>query len=357
MTKKLAVILFNLGGPDDLDAVQPFLFNLFNDPAIIGLPAPFRGWLARFISSRRAPVAQEIYKQMDGRSPILPLTIQQANELEKELNQRQPIAGFEVKTFIAMRYWHPRAVDVAKEVAAWQPDEQVLLPLYPQYSTSTTASSVKEWKKESVAAGLLAPIRTVCCYPTAAKFIASHAEMIRHHWREACEKGAPRLLFSAHGLPEKTIQKGDPYQWQVEETSKAIVRELESDQSFHGLDWNICYQSRVGPLAWIGPSTEEEIKRAGKEKKPLVIVPVAFVSEHSETLVELDIEYGHLAEASGVPHYTRIPALGAQEFYSQALGDAVRQAITKPAGNTSPAGVASGGRLCPSSFRQCPCRG
>jgi ferrochelatase len=350
MTRKVAVVLFNLGGPDGLDAVKPFLFNLFYDPAIFRLPNPMRWLLAKLVSTKRAPVATEIYKQMDGRSPILPLTMQQANELEHNLMETSPVEGVEFRAFIAMRYWHPMTESVVQDVKAWQPDEVVLLPLYPQYSTTTTASSVAKWREESRKAGLKAITRLVCCYPVSERFIDSHVELIRHCWDDAVRAGNPRLLLSAHGLPEKVIKDGDPYQWQVEQTAEAIVKKLAID----GLDYQVSYQSRVGPMKWIGPSTEDEISRAGKEGKSLVVVPVAFVSDHSETLVELDVEYKHLAEKAGVPFYTRVPALNFSELYSQSLGDAVREAIGRTSGDYSVA-PQGGQRLCPGNWKACPC--
>ena len=335
---KRAVVLFNLGGPSAPEAVRPFLFNLFNDGAIIGVPQPLRWLLAKLISSRRAPVAREIYANLGGKSPLLDLTREQAAALEAALAAASP--GDTFKVVIAMRYWHPFAREAAREVAAFAPDEVVLLPLYPQFSSTTTGSSVKDWQRAAAAAGLAVPTRTVCCYPLAGSFISAHAALLRPHLTEA----RPRVLFSAHGLPKRVVEAGDPYQWQVERTVEAIVAEL----ALPGLDHVTCYQSRVGPLEWIGPSTEDEIRRAGREGKPLVVVPVAFVSEHSETLVELDIEYAHLAREAGVPSYVRVPALGTHPDYVCALRDAVLGAVPGIAPDT-------GGRLCPHRFGKCPC--
>lgn len=337
---KRAVVLFNLGGPDAPEAVQPFLFNLFNDGAIIGVPQPMRWLLAKLISSRRAPVAREIYSHLGGKSPLLELTQAQASALETALKAAQPDDTFRV--VIAMRYWKPFAADAARELKEFAPDEITLLPLYPQFSTTTTGSSVKDWAKAAKKAGLEAPTKTVCCYPLNADFIQAHADLLKEHMPES---GA-RVLFSAHGLPKRVVERGDPYQWQVEQTVDAVVKAL----GMPGLDYVTCYQSRVGPLEWIGPSTDDEIVRAGKDGKPLVVVPIAFVSEHSETLVELDIEYGKLAEENGVPSYTRVPALGTAEGYVEAL-----QAAVLGAGP----GIApdAGARICPASLGQCPCGG
>lgn len=303
--KKTAVILFNLGGPDSPEAVQPFLFNLFNDPAIIAVPNPMRYFLAKLISSRRAPKAQEIYQLIGGKSPILENTKAQAEALEAAL-------GKEYKTFICMRYWHPMSDEVAKQVKEYNPDEIILLPLYPQFSTTTTGSSVKDWRCAAKAVHLDKPTRTACCYPTQKDFIFAQAKLVRDAYEEALKLGTPRILFSAHGLPEKIITKGDPYQWQVEQTTLKVVEELD----IHGLDFVNCYQSRVGPLKWIGPSTEDEITRAKNDNVPIVLVPIAFVSEHSETLVELDIEYKHLAGDAG---YFRVPTVSLAPQFIESL--------------------------------------
>ena len=346
--RKTAVILFNLGGPDSQKAVRPFLFNLFNDPAILTLPNPFRWLLARLISSRRAGKARGIYQQMGGKSPILDLTLAQADALEKKLNLPRAIGkeAPEYKVFVAMRYWHPMSDVVVKNVKNYGPDRIILLPLYPQFSTTTTASSFKEWKKQAAAAGLSAPTSEICCYPADLGFVAGHVKHIKDSYWKASEFGKPRVLFSAHGLPEKVIAGGDPYQWQVEQSVAGIRQILAIDE----LDSAICYQSRVGPLKWIGPSTEEEIARAGKDGVPVVVVPVAFVSEHSETLVELDIEYRHLAEESGVPSYWRVPALGTEPLFIETLADLCTKSALE--------GTASFNkeRYCLRNFEKCPCQ-
>lgn len=339
---RLAVVLFNLGGPDRPESVQPFLFNLFRDPAILPLPQPFRWLLAKLIAARRAPVATEIYRKLGGGSPLLALTEAQARALEGELAELQ---ATETKVFVAMRYWHPMSAEAAAQVEAFEPDEIVLLPLYPQFSTTTTGSSLRAWRKAAEEIGLDVPTRIVCCYPVAAGFIRAQAELIRASLAEAARAGRPRLLFSAHGLPKKVVARGDPYQEQVEQTAAAVAAALDDP----GLDWRVCYQSRVGPLEWIGPATEEEIARAGAEGRPLVVVPIAFVSEHSETLVELDIDYRHRAESGGTPAYVRVPALGTHPLFVRALADMVRAARTGPAGACGTQGQWS----CPSRFGRC----
>lgn len=340
---RIAVVLTNLGGPDSLETVEPFLFNLFNDPAIVGLPGPIRTPLARLIARRRTPAAQKIYAQMDGSSPIVPLTKRQAAALQAELAK----AGLgEVRVFIAMRYWAPRARETVREVKAFAPHAVVLLPLYPQFSTTTTASSSREWRLEADRAGLRAPLSEICCYPLEAHFLDAHLRLLKDGLAKAGAAPA-RVLFSAHGLPERTVaRRGDPYPWQVEQGCAAIAGRLGLE------DWAVCYQSRVGPLKWIGPSTEEEIRRAGRDRVGIVLTPVAFVSEHSETLVELDIEYRRLAQSSGAPCYVRVPALGEAPEFISGLAALVKRALDTPGGVLSQ----EGGRLCPVEARGCPNR-
>ncbi len=334
--RRIAVVLFNLGGPDDQASVKPFLFNLFRDPAIIGLPDPFRTLLARLISSRRESGAQANYALMGGGSPLLPETRKQAAALAGALGGLLP--GDEVRAFIAMRYWSPLTEQTAAEVAAFAPDEIVLLPLYPQFSTTTTQSSLKRWAEVYAGPGVS---RTVCCYPEARGWIEAQAEGVTAKLAEAGERPV-RVLFSAHGIPESLIAgKGDPYQEQIESTCAAIAARA-------GLtDWSICYQSRVGPMKWLGPSTPEAIAQAGRDGVGVVVAPVAFVSEHIETLVELDIEYAELAHSLGVGPYLRAPAVGVAQPFINTLAEAVAEAL----GRT---GVAPFGAGCRGDWKACP---
>ena len=340
--RRIAVVLFNLGGPDGQAAVKPFLFNLFNDPAIIGLPGFARKPLARLISSRREASAQANYRLMGGGSPLLPETREQAEALQAVLQDR--LADDEVRVFIAMRYWNPLTEETAADVAVFGPDEVVLLPLYPQYSTTTTQSSLKAWNAAYVGSGAS---RAVCCYPRAAGWIAAQAEGICAHLDQA--GAAPvRVLFSAHGIPEKLVTgKGDPYQEQVETTVAAVVAEIEARRG--PIDHQICYQSRVGPMKWLGPSTPEAIARAAADRVGVVVAPVAFVSEHVETLVELDIEYAELAHAAGVSPYLRAPTVGVEPRFIDALAEAAVDALGHR-------GVAPFGPGCKADWKSCPHR-
>lgn len=304
----------NLGGPDSPASVRPFLYNLFSDPAIIRLPAVFRLPLAWLIALRRAPTARAIYDQLGGASPLLANTRAQASALEREL-------GPEHRCFVAMRCWHPLTAAAVAEVKAWRPDEIVLLPLYPQYSTTTTASSLREWQREAARQGLAIKTRTIRSYPAAPGMIAAMAAAAESELGLAESEGYPvRLLFSAHGLPLKIVRQGDPYPEEIAATAAALRQALARP----GLDCQICYQSRVGPLAWLGPSVEDELQRAGRDRVAIVVLPVSFVSEHSETLVELDRDYRRFAQAAGVPSYRRASTVGADPRFIAALAELVR---------------------------------
>ena len=339
---KKAVILFNLGGPDKLDSVEPFLFNLFYDPAIINLPKLFRYPLAKIISKRRTPIAKKIYKELGGSSPILKLTRKQSDALEKKLNQNKNKDLY--KCFVIMRCWHPRAENVISEIKLYNPDEVILMPLYPQFSASTSGSSINEWKDICMKYNYKVKTSTICCYPTDENFINAHIENIKNKIGKNINE---KLIFSAHGLPEKNIKNGDPYQWQIEQTVKSIVKKM----NIRDLDYILSYQSRVGPLKWIGHSTDDIIIENSKLGKNIIIVPIAFVSEHSETLVELDIEYKKIAEENGCKSYSRVPAIGINENYIKGMSDLIlNKEIYKFKNDIYPPKT-----QCPSNFNKCPC--
>jgi protoporphyrin/coproporphyrin ferrochelatase len=313
---RVAVILMNLGGPDSLKAVRPFLFNLFSDPAILRLPTVLRLPLARLIAWRRAMVAREIYRRLGGGSPLLANTRAQAQALEAAL-------GSEHRCFVAMRYWHPTSEETAREVRDWAPDEIVCLPLYPQFSTTTTASSLAAWDAAARRHGIERRARVICCYPSDRGLAEALAGLIRPFLEAAKTNGGPmRLLLTAHGLPKRIADADEPYPGQVEETAAAVIAALNRPE----VDWQVCYQSRVGPLEWIGPAIDDEIRRAGQDGVSVVVAPISFVSEHSETLVELDHDYRLLAKVSGVPTYYRVPTLGVEPAFIQLLAQLVRRA-------------------------------
>jgi len=336
-SRRVAIILFNLGGPDEPKTVRPFLFNLFNDHAIIPYPQPLRFLLATLIARSRERVARTNYDLLGGRSPILPETLKQAEALDAGIAKRVDNVSF--KCFPAMRYWKPFVKDAAKAAEAWGATDAILLPLYPQFSTTTTASSLHAWKRASKL-----PVSTICCYPAGQAFAQAHADAILETWRNAGSPPNPRVLFSAHGLPKRVIAAGDPYQWQIEQSVAAVKRALP-----HEWDTRVCYQSRVGSLRWLEPSTEDEIIAAGRDLTGVIVTPIAFVSEHVETLVELDIEYAQLASERGVPFYLRAPALGTAPRFIDALADLVERALLQPGKVQSE----SGGRICPAEFGRC----
>ena len=346
--RRVAVVLFNLGGPDGPAAVRPFLENLFMDPAILRVPGFIRPWLGRFIARRRTAAAQANYNLLGGGSPLLGLTRAQGEALQASLNGAAD--GAEYRCFIAMRYWHPFAAEALAEVAAWGAEEVLLLPLYPQFSTTTTGSSMTDWQAACAQAGLALPTTTLCCWHSEPGFAAATAALVRAAHAQALASlpagTALRVLFSAHGLPETIIRQGDPYQWQVERTVATVVEHL----ALPGLDHAICYQSRATPQKWIGPSTEAEIERAAHEKVAVLVCPIAFVSDHSETLVELDVEYRELAEKAGIPGYFRVPAQNSDPGFIAALAGLVRQAR----GGGRALCSYAGGRQCPKVHGHCP---
>lgn len=347
MTMKTAVILFNLGGPDRQESVRPFLFNLFFDPAIIRLPRPLRYLIAQLISRRREKTAQAIYRQMGGGSPILGNTQQQTEALQAVLNQQSKSGDY--RCFIAMRYWHPFVEETLKQVMDYAPGRVILLPLYPQFSTTTTASSLASWQACIKQISFDKPTQTICCYPQMQGFVDALAIRIARLYGGASRYGKPRLLLSAHGLPEKIVKAGDPYAWQCEQSAAALVSAL----NIPDLDWVLCYQSRVGPLKWIGPATDDEVRRAGADHVPVIVAPLAFVSEHSETLVEIDQEYRHLAQESGVPHYAYTGAVATDTPFISGLAQLVHGVTWEENKNCLSDKKC---RLCPKGFGGCKTR-
>jgi protoporphyrin/coproporphyrin ferrochelatase len=336
---KIAVVLFNLGGPDGPKAVRPFLEALFSDPAIIKAPWIVRRPLAAVIARLRERSATANYAVMGGGSPLTRETELQAGALETALGAGMPEAT--IRVFVAMRYWDPLTDEAAAAVAAFEPDEIVLLPLYPQFSTTTTASSLTAWWKAYRGPGR---VHVICCWYDDEGLVEGHAARILRTWEDA---GRPevRLLFSAHGLPENIARSGDPYQWQVEASCAEVLGRLAA----HGganWDFRICYQSRVGPLKWLGPSTPEAIEAAGRDGVGVLVDPIAFVSEHIETLVELDRDYARLAATCGVPLYLRAPAVGIEPHFIGGLAGTVRRALDQD-------GVNAGGKSCPEGLTRC----
>jgi ferrochelatase len=341
---KTAIVLFNLGGPDEPEAIKPFRVNLFSDPAIIRAPVFIRFWLARLIAASSAAAAVENYERMGGRSPLLDLTQQQADALEAELSD------IGAKCFIAMRYWHPFAAETVKAVKAWGPDRVVLMPLYPQFSTTTTGSSLKDWHEQAAKGGLVVPTTSLCCFYDDDAYAASIAVLVDEAIADARVKlparAKLRLLFSAHGLPESIVKAGDPYQAEVEASVAAVMARLRDKDVEHV----VCYQSRATPQKWISPSTIEAIEQAGRDHIAVILVPIAFVSDHIETLVELDIENAELAEQNHVPGYFRAKVPNSDPAFIAALAGLARRAVTRGDGLCSHKGE----RACDERHGDCP---
>jgi ferrochelatase len=339
--KKIAVIIYNLGGPNSLEDVKDYLFNLFYD--VIILPNPFRWLLSKFISIRRENKAKGIYSNLGGKSPLLEETIAQGSVLQKSLNEEEN----QYKVFVAMQCWKPFFSDIYKEVKDFDPDKIITIPLYPQFSSVTTGKSIE--KINEVFSNYKDKIKNICCYFDDQKFIDSHIELIRKTIAENFEKGEDyRILFSAHGLPQILVNRGDPYQYQIENMVKILVKNL----NIENLDWKITYQSRVGSIKWLEPDTEAEIKNCGSVKKNLVIVPISFVSEHVETLVELDIEYKEIADHYNIK-FARVETLRVNEKYIESLKDIIKRNIDdKNLSTTSSDGI----RKCPNNFKLCLCK-
>lgn len=335
---KIAVLLLNLGGPDNLESVNPFLFNLFNDKAIIRLPSFMRVPLAYYITLSRQNKTKSIYRAIGDKSPILEETQLQAAALEKILNTKNKNKkDNEYKTFIIMRYWHPRAIDVVKKVESYKPHKIILLPLYPQFSTTTTQSSFQEWQdvKYKTHSNFECIETYIPCYHNHPLFIDAQVDVITQHYKKIVDKISKKnikfkkekilLIFSAHGLPQSVIDNGDPYQKQIEESVKLIVKKFEKtvkkQKEWPSFEYKITYQSKVGRLKWLEPNTEDEIKKYSEDKRAMLIIPIAFVSEHSETLVELDIEYKKIAYDNGCLLYERASTLRTNHYYIECLAD------------------------------------
>lgn len=340
----VAVVLFQLGGPDSLAAVEPFLYNLFSDPDIIDFPFArlARPTLARLISSRRAKHVQQHYESIGGKSPIRERTDQQARALEDELRKT-----LDARVFVAMRYWHPLTQETVAQIAAQNFHQLVLLPLYPQYSKTTTGSSLNEWRRRCAAAGKNGhPTKIVKEFYHYPAYIDAVVEKINQGLEKfssantsdpsraelagssAAAGLAPdvHLVFSAHGVPLSVIEAGDPYQAQIEATVK-LVMERGGWRNHHRL----CYQSRVGPGRWLRPSLDEELKNlAARGAERILVIPIAFVSDHVETLSEIDIEGRHLAGILGIKQFEVMPALNDSPKFILALTELVHQAISCP---------------------------
>lgn len=323
-TKPIGVVLLQLGGPDSLESVQPFLYNLFCDPDIIDLPFAFlfRKRLARYISTKRAPKVQELYKAIGGKSPILDLSNQQARALEKELRKT-----IEAKVYVTMRYWHPMTDIVVNQLYNDGVGRIVLLPLYPHFSKTTTGSSVNEWNrvlKQQNRPPL--PTTVVDHYYDHPLYIDAIVQNINLTLDKIArpDRTKVHLVFSAHGTPVKLVKGGDPYSHHIKKTYEAVVKKGD-----FGLQHHLCFQSKIGPQKWLEPSLDQTIERLAKEKvSHVVVVPIAFVSDHIETLSEINIEARKEAKELGIKYFDMMPALNTQPLFIAALADLVLRKVS-----------------------------
>ncbi len=320
MSEKIGVVLLNLGGPDSLEAVEPFLYNLFVDPDIINFPGSFlvRKWLARTISSRRHPKIQEQYKQIGGKSPLKEFTLGQCRLLEIEINKKFP-----AKVYAAMRYWHPFTEEVLDELEREGITKVILLPLYPQYSKATTESSVKEWKKHIEMRGSKIEWSLIEHYYDFPPYLDAFVERINQGLEKfpAEKRDKVDILFSAHGTPMKLVREGDPYSGHICETVTAVMNRGGWTNPHH-----LCFQSKVGPQKWLTPSTPKTIEElAEKGVKDMLVVPIAFASDHLETLFEVGIEFRHEAEQKGVQQFEVTEGLNYSPKFIDALAQLVFQ--------------------------------
>jgi protoporphyrin/coproporphyrin ferrochelatase len=323
--KRIAVILFQLGGPDTQAAVEPFLYNLFCDPDIINFPGAFlaRKALAKLISTRRSKSVARHYAEIGGGSPIRRLTEQQARALETALRPH-----ISARTIVAMRYWHPDTPEAVAALETLPFDELVLLPLYPQYSFATTGSSLKEWKRVYEAK---TPVHLIDHFYDHPDYIAAIVDRVNCLLTQLPNPDEVHLVFSAHGLPMALVEKGDPYPKQIEETVK-LIRELGAWPNPHEL----CFQSRVGPQRWLQPSLTAAIEKMARSGiKRMLVIPVSFLTEHIETLHEINIEARAGAETLGVTDFHMMPALNDSPFLIRALADLVLRSVGMRSGVAS----------------------
>lgn len=318
--KKVGVVLFQLGGPDRLDAVQPFLYNLFCDPDIINFPGALlaRRPLAWLISTLRSKHVREHYASIGGGSPIRELTEGQALALADAL---EPHA--EPHIAIAMRYWLPSTADAIRRVTRSRLDELVLLPLYPQYSRATTGSSLAEWRRRARHVSLDVPTHLIDRFYTHPLYLSALVERVEQSLAEFQHPADVHLVFSAHGLPVSLIEAGDPYQKEIQETVRLLLK-----QGGWTNPWTLCYQSRLGRQKWLEPYLTDTIPRLAAEGvRQMLVVPISFVTEHIETLYEINLEARAQAASLGIEDFAVMRALGSSPRFIAALADLVLQAV------------------------------
>ena len=324
---RVGVLLLNLGGPERIKDVGPFLYNLFSDPEIIRLPVPaFQKPLAWLISQLRSGKSQEAYRCIGGGSPLRRITEQQARELQSQLRS----IGIDATTYVAMRYWHPFTESAVADLKADEVNQVVVLPLYPHFSISTSGSSFRELKRLRDADSDFEKlsIRCIRSWFDHPEYVTSMAELIKNEISSCDSPEKAHVFFTAHGVPKSYVEEaGDPYQDQIQNCSLLIIDKLESLLGFSN-PFSLSYQSRVGPEEWLKPYTEDVLEELGKSGvKELVVVPISFVSEHIETLQEIDIEYKEIANRNGIINFRRVPALDTYPLFIGGLADLVSSCL------------------------------
>ncbi|WP_269622548.1 ferrochelatase [Prochlorococcus marinus] len=320
---RIGVLLMNLGGPERIKDVGPFLYNLFSDPEIIRLPIPFfQKPLAWLISTLRSSKSQRAYEAIGGGSPLRRITEQQARELQSELRKR----GVDATSYIAMRYWHPFTESAVEDIKADEIDQVVVLPLYPHFSISTSGSSFRELRRlrELDKDFKKLSIKCIRSWFDNPGYISSMAELIQREILLCESPEKVHICFTAHGVPKSYVEEaGDPYKNEIEDCSLLIIDQLETSLGFSN-SYTLSYQSRVGPEEWLQPYTENVLEDLGnRNTKEIVVVPISFVSEHIETLQEIDIEYKEIALDQGITNFRRVKALDTYPLFINGLADLV----------------------------------
>ena len=323
---RVGVLLLNLGGPDQLKDVGPFLFNLFSDPEIIRIPfTRLQKPLAWFIATRRTKISQENYRQIGGGSPLRRVTEDQAQALQEKLLQM----GQEAQTYVGMRYWHPFTEEAIASIKRDRIERLVILPLYPQFSISTSGSSFRLLQRIWLEDPKLEQIEytVIPSWYKQPRYLQAMAELIAQELQQFANPDSVQIFFSAHGVPQSYVEEaGDPYQQQIEDCTALIMQTLNRPNPY-----TLAYQSRVGPVEWLQPYTEDAIQELGAQGvKDLLVVPISFVSEHIETLQEIDIEYREIAEHSGIHNFRRVPALNTHPLFIEALAELALEALNSP---------------------------
>jgi ferrochelatase len=324
---RVGVLLLNLGGPEQLDDVRPFLFNLFSDPEIIRLPFPWlQKPLAWLISTSRARTSQENYRQIGGGSPLRRITDEQAQALQKALKDQ---GHDEVMVYVGMRYWHPFTEEAIARIKRDRIENLVILPLYPQFSISTSGSSFRVlerlWETDPTLQRI--DYTVIPSWYDRSGYLQAMADLIAQELDQFPNPDDVHVFFSAHGVPVSYVEEaGDPYQKEIEQCAGLIMQTLNRPN-----DWTLAYQSRVGPVEWLQPYTEDAIEElAAQGVEDMVVVPISFVSEHIETLQEIDIEYREVAEEAGIENFRRVPALNTHPLFINDMANMVEEALREP---------------------------